>query len=183
MTLLVAARQHAGRVRPVSIVQGEQHVSSDPEVAISTILGSCVAACIRDPQAGVGGMNHFLLPEPTGGSSASARSYGAFAMELLVNQLFQAGARRGRLEAKLFGGGRVVRGLSDVGARNAEFARNFLRDEGITLVSSSLGGASGRRVQYWPVSGRARQAFSGDPTEVGPPPATQSMPAGNLELF
>ncbi len=145
----------------VHIVQGEQHVSDDRGMFIATILGSCVAACIRDPDAGVGGMNHFLLPvQPAGTPSASAESYGAFAMELLLNRLFQAGARRDRLEAKLFGGARVVQGLSDVGARNAEFACKFLRNEGIALVSSSLGGECARRVQYWPVSGRARQSVT-----------------------
>ena len=176
------AKQAGGTISSVSIVQGEQHVSGDHDMFITTILGSCVAACIRDPYAGVGGMNHFLLPEqPAGLPSASAESYGAFAMELLLNRLFQAGARRNRLEAKLFGGACVVQGLSDVGARNAEFACNFLRDEGIVLVSSSLGGESARRVQYWPVSGRARQSVTAQAPE--PRIVAASPRCSDVELF
>ena len=114
----------AARAKRMHVVQGEQFVTTDPEVVLTTLLGSCVAACMRDPVAGVGGMNHFLLP---GGRSSSAdrqaERHGVHAMELLVNALLQRGARRDRLEAKLFGGARLIDGLTDVGRQNAEFTR------------------------------------------------------------
>lgn len=152
----------------IHIVQGEHHVSDNPEVVLTTILGSCVAACIRDPAAGVGGMNHFLLPGARGqGSERVAQRYGVHAMELLVNELLSQGARRERLEAKLFGGGRLIDGLTDIGSQNADFALDFLAAEGIRHVGGSLLGEHGRKVQFWPVSGRARQSLLGrDSTQV-----------------
>ncbi len=170
--------------RRVHVVQGEYHVSDDPNVVLTTILGSCVAACLRDPVARVGGMNHFLLPGKESSGSREAERYGVHLMELLVNGLMQRGGRRDRLEAKLFGGGRMMQQLSDVGRLNAQFAEQFLRHEGIRLLGGSLGGEFGRRVQFWPVTGRARQmTVLGD--EVSPPPAiVPNLPrGGDLELF
>ena len=106
-------------------------------------------------------------------------------MELLVNGLLQRGARRDRLEAKLFGGARTIDGLSDIGARNADFAERFLRNEGIVIVGGSLGGESGRRIQYWPVSGRARQAIMSADKNL-PLPVAPVMPKdadGEVEFF
>lgn len=144
----------------VNIIQGEQFVTDDPNVVLTTLLGSCVAACMRDPVAGVGGMNHFLLP---GGRSQNmgeqAQRYGVHAMELLVNALLSHGARRDRLEAKLFGGARLINGLTDVGRQNANFAKRFLADEGIRHTGGSLLGEHGRKIQFWPVLGRARQSL------------------------
>jgi chemotaxis protein CheD len=158
-------------------------------VVLSTLLGSCVAACLRDPVAGIGGMNHFLLPgvDPTKGEADSVR-YGVHAMELLVNALLSQGARRERLEGKLFGGARLITGLTDVGEMNATFAEQFMRREGLVNIGGSLRGDAGRRIQFWPVSGRARQVFlSKDAPEVfareavrAPKPAADS---GALELF
>ncbi len=171
----------------INIVQGEYHVTVDPMVVLTTLLGSCVAACIRDPFAAVGGMNHFLLPGHDGGSDArEAESYGVHLMELLVNGLLKRGARRERLEAKLFGGARTLDGLSDIGAKNARFAEHFLHHEGISYIGGSLGGEGGRRLQFWPVSGRARQSvFSSSKV---PPPPKIVMPAklvdtGSIEFF
>jgi chemotaxis protein CheD len=148
--------------RRVNLVQGEFRVSDDPDVTLTTILGSCVGACIRDPIRGVGGMNHFLLPgaDIVGGSIESERM-GVRLMELLMNGLMREGARRDRLEAKIFGGARMMRGLSDIGQKNAEFARSFLRREGIRVVGGDVGGDRGRRLHFWPVSGRARQCYLG----------------------
>ncbi|MFC5372352.1 chemotaxis protein CheD [Brevundimonas faecalis] len=177
-------QQHASVERRVHVGQGEHHVTSDPTVVLSTVLGSCVALCLRDPVAGIGGMNHFLLPEGAGEGTDAGRRYGAYAMELLINELLKAGGRRERLEAKLFGGGRMFDTLKDVGASNADFAERFMADEGIPVVSSSLRGAGGRRVQYWPVSGRARQRAVTD--AVTPPPAAPAprpVDTGALELF
>ena len=185
----IGTRPRADGLRPVHIVQGEHYVTDDPEVVLTTILGSCVAACLRDPVAGVGGMNHFLLPggDPSKAGADSVR-YGVHAMELLVNALLSRGARRERLEAKLFGGARLITGLTDVGAMNATFAEEFLRREGLNHVGGSLRGDAGRRIQYWPVSGRARQVFLPKDTrevfaqEVVPAPKP-AVDTGALELF
>jgi chemotaxis protein CheD len=148
----------------------------------TTILGSCVAACIRDPLARVGGMNHFLLPGDEEQGSTS-HLYGIHLMELLINGLMTRGASRERLEAKLFGGARMLDGLSDIGRKNADFAHEFLRHEGIRVVGGDLGGTQGRRVQFWPVDGRARQAYvsaAAKPVPVAKPAPT---PAGQITLF
>lgn len=138
------------------ITQGEAYVSAEEDEVVSTILGSCVAACIRDPITRVGGMNHFLLPEGSGEDRAAMR-YGVHSMELLINALLSRGAQRDRLEAKLFGGANVMASLSGVGWRNADFAERFLAEEGIAVVGGDLRGHAPRRIQYWPASGRARQ--------------------------
>jgi len=177
---------NAGMKR-IHIIQGEYRVIDDPDTVLATVLGSCVAACLRDAGAGVGGMNHFLLPgDFTSSRNGEAERYGVHLMELLVNGLLKKGARRDHLEGKLFGGARMMEGLSDIGARNAEFAKRFLRNEGIRLVAEHLGGDRGRRVEYEPVSGRARQSLlSGQTTHAAPPPIVMpKLPAaGSLELF
>src|ERR1700712_2905807 len=109
--------------RKILVVQGEYRIVAQSDVMLSTLLGSCVAMCLRDPVAGVGGMNHFLLPGADAESDGTCSvRYGAHAMELLVNGLLAQGGRRARLEAKLFGGARMLAGLTDLGARNAQFA-------------------------------------------------------------
>jgi chemotaxis protein CheD len=154
--------------RRMHVIQGEWKVSNDPTVVLSTVLCSCVAACLRDPVAGVGGMNHFLLP---GSVDALAQGgdvsrYGVHLMELLINGLLKQGARRDRLEAKIFGGAKTIASFSNVGQQNADFATRFLRDEGIQIVSSSTGGDAVRKLEFWPVSGRARQyALTGAETQ------------------
>lgn len=169
----------------IHVGQGEHFVTDDPAVIMTTILGSCVAVCLRDPVAGVGGMNHFLLPEGDGGGTAAGRRYGAYAMEVLINDCLKAGARRERMQAKLFGGGRMFDSLRDVGLANADFAERFLRDEGIAVVGGSLRGTGGRRVQYWPVSGRALQRAVTDAHTPAPAlrPIEPAVGAGALELF
>jgi len=157
--------------RRINIVQGEQHVDNDPATVLTTLLGSCVAACLWDPNAGVGGMNHFLLPGDRGGAKANmpvseAMRYGVHSMELLVNGLLRKGAQRERLQAKLFGGARMIKGLTDVGELNAAFAERFLKAENIALVGGSLRGETGRRIQFWPVSGRVRQILMGREVEA-----------------
>ncbi|TCL75594.1 chemoreceptor glutamine deamidase CheD [Rhizobium sp. BK251] len=148
-----------GAARRVHIIQGEYKVISEPNVVLTTILGSCVAACLRDPVAGVGGMNHFLLPGTSAApmSGGDATRYGVHLMELLINGLLKQGARRDRLEAKVFGGAKTIATFSNVGEQNAAFAMQFLRDEGIPVVGSSTGGDHGRKLEYWPETGRARQ--------------------------
>lgn len=141
----------------VQLTLGDTYVTSDPDEVLTTILGSCIAACIRDAVSGVGGMNHFLLPDGNSGDR-EARCYGVNAMELLINDILKHGGDRRRLEAKLFGGANVVSALTDVGSRNYAFARQFLTDEGIPIVGGDVGGDLARRIQFMPVSGRARQA-------------------------
>ncbi|GAB0116636.1 chemotaxis protein CheD [Acidisoma sp. 7E03] len=182
-----------GLVR-IHVVQGEQHVDNNPNAVLTTILGSCIAACIWDPVTGYGGMNHFLLPGEEGqtleprASSPSAR-YGVYAMELLVNALLRRGVRRDSLQAKLFGGARMIRGLTDVGNLNATFAEKFLQAEGIPVVGGSLRGNQGRRVQFWPTSGRARQVLlKGEDealfqTEYQTSVSKQPVQTGAIELF
>jgi len=178
--------------RRVHVIQGEFQVTSDPNVVLTTILGSCVAACIRDPVAAVGGMNHFLLPGNDASGKASdpdSMRYGVHSMELLLNALYRYGARRERLEVKLFGGARMIDGLTDVGVQNATFAERFMRGEGINVLGGSLRGDRGRRIQYWPVTGRVRQmaVASGDKsvfeTERRLPPPVAPAQTGAVELF
>ncbi|MGO9132979.1 MAG: chemotaxis protein CheD [Methylovirgula sp.] len=161
-------------------------MTDDPNVVVTTLLGSCVAACIRDPIAKVGGINHFLLPgSEMRGKNQEAERYGVHLMELLVNGLLQRGARRDRLEAKLFGGARTIEGLSDIGSRNADFAEKFLHNEDIAVVGGSLGGEAGRRLQFWPVSGRARQAVMAADKRIplAPPPAPPKPDDGGDVVF
>jgi chemotaxis protein CheD len=152
-------RERAFDTPAVKILPGEFFVTRE-DIALTTTLGSCIAACIHDPVAGVGGMNHFMLPDSTavpGGAivSSSAR-YGVFAMELLLNQLYAAGASRRRLQARVFGGAHVLPGVSvsHIGKRNAEFVREFLQREAIELVGHRLAGTEALRVCFFPASGK-----------------------------
>jgi len=140
------------------ILPGEYYVTKRDMVLV-TVLGSCVAACIRDRVSGIGGMNHFMLPDSNRDSSdptnVSAR-YGTYAMEMMINQLLKVGARRENLEAKIFGGGSVLRGMVtlNVGARNAAFALDYLHTEGISIVGQDLLDDYARKVYFFPYSGR-----------------------------
>jgi chemotaxis protein CheD len=176
--------QAAAGFRRINVVQGEAKVARDPQAMMTTLLGSCVAACIRDPEVGVGGMNHFLLPGD-GAAQSRAESYGLYLMELLINGLLKHGARRHALEAKLFGGARTLDGLADIGSKNVEFALRFLQMEGIAHVGGNLGGDRGRRIEYWPATGRARQILMerAAPLPSPPPAAAPRVSGGDLELF
>lgn len=140
------------------VLPGEYYVTGK-DMLLVTVLGSCVAACIRDSQNGIGGMNHFMLPD--GGTdennptSTSAR-YGSYAMEILINQITKLGARRANLEAKVFGGGNVLAGLTvaNVGERNAEFVLKFLATEKIRIAARDLIDIYPRKVYYFPRTGK-----------------------------
>jgi chemotaxis protein CheD len=174
---------NARSAKTIHVIQGEHKIHNDPEVVLATILGSCVAACIRDPMAGIGGMNHFLLPGADAENPTDCERYGVHAMELLLNALLAKGASRRRLEAKVFGGAKTIAGRADIGGMNADFAVNFLKREQITIVGECLRGGMGRRVQYWPVSGRARRSFLDYTQEaIAAPPALPAS-SGSLELF
>lgn len=140
----------------VKILPGEYYVA-ERDMLIVTVLGSCVSVCLRDRDNGIAGMNHFMLPntldsnDPT---SASAR-YGVYAMELLINQLLKRGARRQRLEAKVFGGGNVLQGLTatQVGTRNAEFADAYLRTEKLPVIARDVMGELPRKIYFFTEDG------------------------------
>jgi chemotaxis protein CheD len=144
------------------LLPGDFYVTQEDEM-LDTVLGSCVSACIRNPRTGIGGMNHFMLPRPSGhendtwGSVAGrATRYGSASMEQLINRILNAGGTRRDLEVKIFGGGRVLSSLMDVGNHNVEFVREFLRSEGMTVVSEDVGDTHPRHVQYFPKTGRVR---------------------------
>lgn len=145
------------------VLPGEYYVTKHAE-AVSTVLGSCVSACIRDTRLNVGGMNHFMLPlDASNGESAwgaavsSATRYGNVAMERLINEILKLGGRRDTLEIKLVGGGRVLAEMTtDIGARNIEFVRQFVAQEGFKVLNEDLGDTFARRVVYFPQSGRMR---------------------------
>lgn len=139
----------------VKILPGEYYISGEDMVLV-TVLGSCVTACIRDRESGVGGMNHFMLAEGSNDLVSASARYGVYAMEILINHLLKLGARRHNLEAKVFGGGRVLSSLSGamIGERNAEFVINYLKTEQIPLVARDLLDVFPRKVYFFPQSGR-----------------------------
>lgn len=178
----------------VRIVQGNFQVTSDPSVIYHTILGSCISACIRDPALGIGGMNHFLLPSGETSQAeiadGTASRYGTYAMELLVNAILSRGGQRGRLEVKLFGGGNVVRGISNVGHKNADFIENFAQMERLNVVAKHLRGNAARRVEYNPGTGKARMLQVATDAvdaivreEMKRSVRVTTSPAGDIELF
>ncbi len=175
----------------LKVLPGEYVVTGE-DVMLVTLLGSCVSACVRDPLAGVGGMNHFMLPDSESGEGSSAR-YGAYAMEVLVNELLKRGAARSRLEAKVFGGGAVLASLSssNVGERNSSFVLRYLADEGVPVLAQDLGDICPRRVHYFPRSGRvmlrrlpaAQQAEVMDNETLYQSRLRQTPATGDVELF
>ncbi|WP_417722781.1 chemotaxis protein CheD [Salipiger sp.] len=168
----------------VNVIQGEFRISDDQDTVLSTVLGSCVAVCLTDPVAKVGGMNHFLLPQRAGKEGENVR-YGAYSMELLINGLLKRGARKDRLVAKLFGGANMIKQLRDIGGSNVAFAKEFLQNEAIALASESTGGTSARRIRFWPTDARVKQfVVPGDVDTVAPVVAPQPQPeSGEIVLF
>lgn len=175
-------------LRRIAVIQGETRVSQDKDIVLTTVLGSCISACLYDPIAGVGGLNHFLLAEPGMGETdpKSMQRYGVYAMEVLINAMMALGAQRHSLKARLFGGAMMRDGFRDIGTANAQFARRFLADERIALVGEDVGGISARRVEFRPALGLARCRHVTDalapPPRVArptPPPAA----TGDVEFF
>jgi chemotaxis protein CheD len=143
-------------IQVVKIISGEWHVSTKGHEMLETILGSCVSACIRDPVTKVGGMNHFLLPGETSmdAEASSSARYGVFAMESLINGILKAGGNKSRLEVKVFGGGNVINNSARIGSKNAQFIRDFLKREGLSLLSEDLEGDYPRRIHFYPDTGK-----------------------------
>ena len=142
----------------MKVLPGEYCIATDHKMIV-TVLGSCVAACLRDTKKGIGGMNHFMLPDGGDGQDDVSYSmrYGACAMEVLINELVKAGADRRNLSAKVFGGGSVIASAPgiDVGKRNAEFVRKYLATEGIPIIGADLNKTWGRKVAFFPDTGEA----------------------------
>jgi chemotaxis protein CheD len=154
-------RDQTGNV-VAKLLPGDYYVTCEEEV-LDTVLGSCVSACIRNPRLRIGGMNHFMLPRPSGQGSDTwdslagrATRYGSASMEQLINRILSAGGTRAELEVKIFGGGRVLSSLSDIGIHNVTFVRDFLKQEGLRVTSEDVGCDYPRHVQYFPMTGRAR---------------------------
>jgi chemotaxis protein CheD len=180
----------------VKVFPGEFHVTSRADETLVTILGSCVAACIRDPRSGIGGMNHFMLPlgHSSGwGNDPQSTRYGNFAMEKLINELIKCGCSRDRMEIKVFGGGNVIDTTSNrpVGTQNAEFVLHFLEAEGLRCAVQDLGGQYPRRIHYSPATGRVvrRLLGTGDSHVITREEREyaarllEKKPAGDIELF
>lgn len=170
-------------LRRVSVLQGETRVSTE-DVVLTTVLGSCIAACLYDPLMKVGGLNHFLLAEPGDGAAdpQSMQRYGVYAMEVLINAMLELGAARGRLRARLYGGAAMRDGFRDIGAENARFARRFLADERIALTGEDVGGGNARRVEFRPTLGLARCRHVADTVYVAPPTARPAS-TGDVQFF
>jgi len=145
------------------ILPGEYYVTTENE-GITTVLGSCISACIRDTVTGIGGMNHFMLPETnkhklSAGAEAvvgNATRYGNYAMEHLSNMILANGGKRKNLEVKVFGGGKIIPTLGDVGLNNINFVLEYIDTEALKLVSQDLGDIYPRKVIYFPKTGKVR---------------------------
>ena len=171
--------------RRINVMQGTCHVTGEPDVVLTTVLGSCIAVCLYDPFARVGGMNHFLLSQPTSHDHGSeAQRYGVYAMEVLVNDMLKAGAARSRIKAHVYGGANLHPGMRSIGSDNAAFAMQFLKEDGIPVMHSHVGGAEARRVDFRAASGQARCKVVHNVVVKErriPPPATKGT--GDVELF
>lgn len=146
----------------IKILPGEFYVTREQE-RVETVLGSCIAACIRDPIAGIGGMNHFMLPIDKNSSNSmgdmkitDANRYGNFAMENLINTILKNGGKRQNLEVKVFGGGRIMNQMTNIGWYNIGFVLDYLNTEGFDIVSQDIGDIFPRKVLYYPASGRVK---------------------------
>lgn len=146
------------------LLPGEFYVSLEGEL-ITTVLGSCVSACVRDKVTGIGGMNHFMLPDSRKSTTSNAwkdtpvsseTRYGNVAMERLINLVLAGGGQKRNLEIKLFGGGKVLNMSTDIGGNNVEFVKNYLKTEGLSIVAEDVLGFAPRKVQYFPLTGRVR---------------------------
>ncbi len=143
------------------ILPGEYYVTSGDEMIV-TVLGSCISACIRDNVTGLGGMNHFMLPQSGANFQAGgvdvgeAARYGNYAMEHMINDILKHGGRRENLEVKITGGGKILRNMTDVGLKNITFVKHYIWTEGLSLLNEDVGDIYPRKVQYFPQSGRLR---------------------------
>lgn len=174
------------------VVAGDYYVTAADEV-ISTVLGSCVSTCVRDATAGVGGMNHFMLPDdPRGDATGAVMRFGSYAVERLINELVKYGARRERLEIKVFGAGRMIDSRSNVGEANVRFVRHYLQEEGLVIAAEDIGGPWARRLRYHARSGIAcvkhldmgeTKRLDADEDELRSRLRQRPLASGDVELF
>ena len=181
--------QSPSSARPLqrtSVLQGQIRVSTDASAELSTVLGSCVAACLFDPQAQIGGMNHFLLAEPPVSHDPGEVDvhYGTYLMELLINEMLSKGALKQRIKAHLYGGANLRAGMASISTGNVMFARSFLDRERIPLLRHDLGGKCARRVDFRPATGLVRCRRVENTLVPDAKPATQTdRTSGNVEFF
>lgn len=155
-------------------------MGNDPDMIITTILGSCISVCLWDEIAGVGGMNHLLLPALRV-ESDPINTTGSVAMDRLINEMVHLGAIRSRLRAKLFGGSSMLQGRTDIGASNAEFGKTYLKNEGIPCDAINVGGTKARKLRYYPATGRAQMKIVDEAPEPLKPLVQEK--ANDVELF
>lgn len=169
-------RRYRDTVRDLVIAKllpGDFYVTREDEV-LDTVLGSCVAACIHSPRLKIGGMNHFMLPRPTGTGvdtwddlRGRATRYGTASMEQLINRILSQGLRREELEVKVFGGARVLAAMTDVGMHNVTFVREYLKKEGLKVVAEDVGDTCPRHIHFFPITGKVRVRHLGANQQSG----------------
>jgi chemotaxis protein CheD len=177
-------KQDASQRVRVTVMQGMVETSNDSSVVLTTVLGSCIAACLFDPIARVGGMNHFLLAEPSSSQVNADTHYGIYLMELLINTMLKQGASKSRMKAHIYGGGNIHKNMQPIGQRNSELAERFLNTESIMITHRDVGGTNARRVDFLAASGKARCRHvdgSAAPAAKPTPVATKSV--GDVEFF
>ena len=172
----------------ITVMQGSVEVTDDDQVMLTTVLGSCIAACLFDPLAKVGGMNHFLLAEPERRESVNPASFdehfGLYLMELLINRMMQAGAAKSRMRAHIYGGANIHKQMRAIGSVNAAFAERFLNAERIGISHRDVGGDCARRVDFLAATGKARCRHVVQ-SAAPPPMPVRSRPesVGDVEFF
>ncbi|MGD8885372.1 MAG: chemoreceptor glutamine deamidase CheD [Gammaproteobacteria bacterium] len=144
------------------LLPGDYYITTHDEIIVTT-LGSCISACIRDRIFGIGGMNHFMLPRQSlfvdnwsNTRLSLANRYGSNAMENLINDILKNGGERKNLEVKLFGGGKILAQMTDIGRNNIEFIKQYIATEGLNLIAEDLGGVHPRKIVYFPLTGKVR---------------------------
>lgn len=192
----LARHRHADRLRNMTSVwlgQGEFRISNSATEVITTVLGSCIAVCICDPVAGIGGMNHFLLPNaprPRDGLPSLELRYGSYSIERLINAILSHGGRRDLLQIKVFGGSNIM-GTTNIGHDNADFVEEYMRKEGLVIAAKDLRGYAPRKVHYFPTTGLVLVSQSRDLSDAnigaaeGNTALLQLLPksAGTIEIF
>jgi chemotaxis protein CheD len=179
----------------IKVLPGRFYITTRADEVIVTVLGSCVSACIRDPETGIGGMNHFMLASDVAGhwgTDQQSTRYGNFAMEKLINELIKAGVPRERMEIKVFGGANVTDTRNQIGTQNAEFVLRYLEDEGLACSAHDLGGPYPRRIQYFPSTGRVvrrlltgvdRESIVHEESEYAKRLSTPKEKAGEVQIY
>jgi chemotaxis protein CheD len=174
----------ASRRLRVTVMQGMVETSEDATVVLTTVLGSCIAACLFDPIARVGGMNHFLLAEPSSTQVNADVHYGIYLMELLINEMLKRGASKSRMKAHIYGGATIHKNMQPIGQRNSELAERFLNTERIIITHRDVGGSNARRVDFLAATGKARcRHVDGSAAPAAKPTTVPARSLGDVEFF